>query len=124
MKLVVTATLAAALLAPSAAAQSLEELKTADQLNETLELLDKAEAILKSTSRTRRSDCMKAVGNAAFCGCIGDKLAVAWSFSDYVAITTRSKEENGYASLDPNMRVAYDNVAAVRDECVASPAAP
>lgn len=112
------------LLGSSASAQSLEELKRVDQLNDTLELLDEAEAIINTASRVHQSDCMKAVGNLAFCGCISDKLAVTWSFADYVAITTRSREENGYANLDPGMRAAYDNVPVARDACVTPSAAP
>lgn len=123
MKLAVVV-LTVALLAPSAGALSLEELNEVDRLSEPLELLDQAEAIINSTSRAHQSDCMKAVGNLAFCGCISDKISVAWSFADYVAITTRSRDENGYENLDPSMRVAYDNVPAVRDGCVTKSVAP
>jgi hypothetical protein len=107
-----------------AAAQSLETVKEREKFDEVFELIDKAELALKSASRVRRSDCLKAVGDQSFCTCIDNKLAVAWSFADYVAITTRSKEENRYDQLDPKLQPAYDSVPAARDECVASRVAP
>jgi len=110
--------------ASTAGAQSLEELKQKESLDHTMDLLNQAEAILNSASRQRRVDCAKAIGNVPLCTCLDDKLAVAWSFADYVAILTRTKEENGYDSIDTKLKPAYDNVAAVRDACVASAVAP
>jgi hypothetical protein len=48
-----------------------------------------------------------------------DALPIAWSFTDYISITTRTKEQNGYANLDGEYRSAYDKVAGIRDQCVA-----
>jgi hypothetical protein len=110
---------AIAIAAVPASAQSLADLERVEQFDEVLDLIGRAQAELETVSRQRRTDCMKATGHTRFCVCIGDKLAVAWSFADYVAITTRTKEENGYGTLDGEMRSAYDNVALVRDECVA-----
>ena len=107
-----------------AAAQSLESVKEQEKFDEVFELLDKAELALKSASRVRRADCLKAIGDENFCTCIDNKLAVAWTFSDYVAIATRSKDDNGYGQLDPKLQTAYDNVPPARDECVASRVAP
>ena len=104
--------------------QSLQELETKESFDHIFDLLNQAETALNTSSRLRQLDCIKAVGSSPLCKCLDGKLAVAWSFSDYVAIVTRTKEENGYDRLEPNMRAAYDNVAAVRDACVASPVAP
>ena len=49
---------------------------------------------------------------------------IASRLTEYVAIVTRTKEENGYAHLDPKIRPAYDIVSVVRDECVAASLAP
>ena len=119
--LVLTTLLAAS---PCATAQSLNDLEQKESLEHTMDLLNQAEQILNSASRQRRLDCAKAVGDVPLCSCINDKLAVAWSFADYVAILTRSKEENGYAAMDAKLRPGYDNVAAVRDACVATLVAP
>jgi hypothetical protein len=45
-------------------------------------------------------------------------MPVAFSFDEYVAITTKTKEQNGYASLPADTRKAYDVVPGVRDRCV------
>ena len=104
--------------------QSLQELETKESFDHIFDLLNKAETVLNTSSRLRQLDCTKAVGSPSLCKCLDSKLAVVWSFSDYVAIVTRTKEENGYDRLEPDMWAAYDNVAAVRDACVASPVAP
>ena len=56
---------------------------------------------------------------APICGCVVEELPIAWSFSDYIAITTQTKEETGYAKLKPDMKAAYDKVGPIRDRCVA-----
>ncbi len=52
------------------------------------------------------------------CKCLSENLPFALSFSDYVAITTQSKVQNGYAKLDKQLKAAYDRVGPVRDKCV------
>jgi hypothetical protein len=111
-------------LAFPASGQSLEELETKESFDHIGELLDRAELALNTASRIRQLDCVKATGSAALCKCLNSRLPVRWSFAEYVAIVTRTKEENGYAHLDPKIRPAYDIVSVVRDECVAASLAP
>ncbi|MDN8618924.1 hypothetical protein [Variovorax ginsengisoli] len=66
----------------------------------------------------RESGCQRAFGAGVFCTCLMKSLPVAWSFPDYIFITTRSKEENGYADMPPDMKQAYDMVAPIRNRCV------
>lgn len=108
----------------SVSAQSLEDLKRKESFDQAIDLINRAEILLESASRQRRTDCAKAVGDLPLCECLDENLAVAWSFADYVAIVTRTKEENGYDAIDPKLRPAYDNVAMVRDACVAASVAP
>jgi hypothetical protein len=82
------------------------------------ELLDEARTLLNRIDRQWKTDCAKAVGYEPFCSCISKDIPSAWSFSDYVAITTKSKEENQYNKLDAQQRKAYDIVFSVRDKCV------
>lgn len=82
------------------------------------EVLDKARTLLNQMDRQWKTDCAKAVGYEPFCSCISKDLPSAWSFSEYVAITTKSKEENQYKKLDEQHRKAYDKVSSVRDKCV------
>jgi hypothetical protein len=109
---------------PNGRAQSLEEIRKVEALQNFSDKLDELSVAFEAHSRARRTQCLKAFGDPRFCACISDKLAVAWSFADYVAITTRTKEENGYEILESDLKVAYDRVGPVRDECVASLVAP
>ena len=81
--------------------------------------INNLDATLTLMLKKREADCRKAIGYAPFCGCVMEELPVAWSFSDYIAITTQSKEESGYANLKPDMKAAYDKVGPIRDRCVA-----
>lgn len=106
-------------------AQSLQQLEQLERLDKAMEVIDQMETQLNSMTRVRRVECQRAFGYEPFCDCIMDALPVAWSFADYIAITTRSKEQNGYASLDAEFRSAYDKVPGIRDQCVAKlPVAP
>jgi len=98
--------------------KSLEQLKQQEQLENALDTLNQLESQVNSMTRRREADCAKAIGYAPFCTCIMKELPVAWSFAEYVAITTRTKEENGYEKLDAEYRAAYDKVAPIRDKCV------
>lgn len=98
--------------------RSLEQLKQQEQLEKALDTINQLDAQMKSMTRQREADCAKAIGYAPFCSCIKEALPVAWSFAEYVAITTRTKGENGYEKLDAEYRAAYDKVAPSRDKCV------
>lgn len=126
MKLIVTAMWLTLAIVPAATAvgQSLEQINQVESLDHALDSLSQLSATVETMSRTRRTECLKAFGNETFCSCIGGKLAVAWSFSDYIAIITRTKETNGYEKLESNLKIAYDNVGPIRDECVMASVAP
>ena len=97
---------------------TLQQIEQQEEHEELFEMMDEAEAILKRMERRMKTDCAKAVGYEPFCSCIIENTPSAWSFSDYVAITTKSKEENQYNKLDAELRKAYDKVFSVRDKCV------
>ena len=99
-------------------AKSLEQLQREENFRRATEALGNLDAKLNVMVKQREADCEKAVGYAPFCGCLMNDLPIAWSFSEYVAIATRSKEENGYAKMDKGLRAAYDKVAPIRDACV------
>lgn len=99
--------------------KSLEQLRREEQLNKAIVALDDFDSKLNILVKNREMECTMAVGYAPFCGCVLEELPIAWGFGDYVAITTRSKEDNGYSKLNKDMRSAYDKVAAIRDRCVA-----
>jgi hypothetical protein len=126
MKLTMAVMLLFLVSAPAAIAggQSIEQINQAESLDKAMDAANKLQATIKTISRTRLADCEKAFGNERFCSCIGEKLPVAWSFSDYVAITTRTKDTNGYDKLENDLKIAYDKVGPIRNECVATTTAP
>jgi hypothetical protein len=103
-------------------AQSLEEIQRREQAEAAVRKLDELTAQMDEMTRTRELDCLKAFGRKPFCHCINEKLPVVLSFSEYVSITTRSKEANGYEKLSPDLREAYDRVTSIRNHCVESDA--
>jgi hypothetical protein len=110
-----------ALLAANSAAQEplpLEQLQQLDKMQQALDAIDQYSAGFSASMRRRQADCDKAIGYSPFCDCIMKDLPVAWSFADYVAITTRTREENGYQKMDAELRGAYDKVAPIRDKCI------
>lgn len=110
-------------LAGSAAAQdksgaSLNDLKRIQRLDDAMRTLNKVDAALDDMIAKRKMACIRAFGSTSFCSCLSENLPVAFTFDEYVAITTKSKEENGYSRLGADIRKAYDLVPPVRDRCV------
>jgi hypothetical protein len=97
---------------------TLKQLDAVEQVDSAMDIAERLKASFEVAMRRRASDCGKAIGFAPFCDCILKELPIAWTFADYVAITTRSREENGYDKLDANHRAAYEMVAPIRDKCV------
>lgn len=97
---------------------TIQQIEQKEGREKVSELLNSMEQLLTRMDRQWKSDCAKAVGYEPFCSCISKNIPSAWSFSDYVAITTKSKEENQYNKMDDQHRKAYDMVLPVRDKCV------
>jgi hypothetical protein len=100
-------------------AQSLEQLDQRAHADKALDLLNQLQAQVDERAHATNYECLKAFGNSAFCSCLSSSLPVAFSFADYIAIVTHSKEANGYARLDADTKRAYDAVPSVREKCVA-----
>jgi hypothetical protein len=88
------------------------------QNEQAVETLNKVETLMRKMLADRHMACQRSFGNERFCACLDESLPIAWTFQDYIAITTMSKEQNGYAAMKPNDRKAYDMVGPVRDKCV------
>ncbi|MGN2254559.1 hypothetical protein ACFWZ4_14365 [Frateuria sp. GZRe12] len=99
--------------------QSLEQLDQRAHADKAIDLLNQLQAQVDEQAHAMKYECLKAFGNSAFCGCLSSNLPVAFSFADYIAIVTKSKEANGYAKLTPDTKKAYDTVPSVREKCVA-----
>ena len=99
---------------------SLSDLEQAQKYDEALRALERVKSTLNDLVASRNMACMRAIGYAPFCSCLAKDMPVAFSFDEYVAITTKSKEQNGYANLPADTRKAYDIVPSIRDKCVAT----
>ena len=99
---------------------TIQQIEQKEGREKVTELLSEANSLLTRMERQWKTDCAKAVGYELFCSCIIKDLPSAWSFSDYVAITTKTKEENQYNKLDEQLRKAYDKVIPIRDKCVSA----
>ena len=97
---------------------TLQQIEQKEAQEKLMVLMDEAKMLLNKIGQQIKTDCAKAVGYEPFCSCISKNIPSVWSFSDYVAIITKSKEENEYNKLDAGSRKAYDRVSTVRDQCV------
>lgn len=97
---------------------TLQRIKQEEANEKLIEVIGEAKTLLNRMERQWKTDCAKAVGYQPFCNCISKDIPSAWSFSDYIAITTKSKKENNYDQMDKDHRIAYDKVSHIRDKCV------
>ena len=98
--------------------KTLEQLEQEKILNQSISVIDQYEAKIDLLIKTREISCTQAIGYKPFCTCIMEKLPIAWSFNNYIAITTQSKEANGYNKMNAELKEAYDKVPKIRDKCV------
>jgi hypothetical protein len=96
----------------------LDQLRQEEALNRAIETIKEMDVKLDAMMRRRERDCERAIGYRPFCDCLLSELPIAWSFSEYVAIAAKTKEENGYFKMSAELKRAYDKVAPIRDRCV------
>lgn len=119
MKVSNIAIILALLVSPVARGQSLQEIKQLENVDQVITLIDEAQVKLSQVSLERKTDCLEAVGIDVLCACLNDELPMVWSFADYVAIVSRDREANGYEKMDAGLKLAYDKVEPIRNQCVA-----
>lgn len=78
----------------------------------------------RTATRAFVAQCTDVIPFKGDCACLSRTLPAGLSFQQYDAVLGRSKEQNGYASLKPDVRKTYDAVPAARDRCAASAGAP
>jgi hypothetical protein len=116
---IVIATLLIGVLSVASAQMTLADEQRVADIERVRAALNNLDASLDVMIKKREADCRRAIGYTPFCGCVMKELPIAWSFADYIAITTQTKEETGYAKLTPDTKAAYDKVGPIRDRCVA-----
>jgi hypothetical protein len=96
-----------------------QEFQKAQKLETAIKTLDAVDAQIDRQVKARELTCMKVVGSTKLCGCLGKALPWVFSFEDYVAITSKSKDVNNFSKLDKETQKAYEMVGPIRDRCVA-----
>ena len=108
------AALMAALSAPALAQPTLPQI-------EQLEASQKAAAktLAERMAVPSKLNCVKVFGNQSFCDCVHKGLPAPLTFAEYQVILTKSKSENQYGKMTKELQQAYDQVAPLREQCVA-----
>ena len=70
-------------------------------------------------TQDRQTQCLRAFGHPAFCGCLGEQLPADTAFLTYIQIVASTREELGYSRLSKADQQNVDRVSAARDGCVA-----
>jgi len=95
----------------------LERLEQRESYEKVMGLLKEAEASLDAMTRTRKLQCLKALGSEAFCECLNEKLAVGLDFSGYIAVIIRTKDELKYNTLSKEDKGLVDSAINTRNAC-------
>lgn len=94
---------------------------------QTLPQIEQMEASQKAAATTlaermavpSKLQCLKVFGDQTFCDCVQKNLPVPLTFAEYQVILTKSKSENQYGKMTKELQAAYDQVAPLREKCVA-----
>lgn len=81
-------------------------------------LANEALVVLNRISDREKNNCIKAIGDSVFCGCITQNLPSIVSFVEYVNIVSQTKEELKYDKLPTEDKKLVDNTRKARDKCV------
>ena len=94
---------------------------------QTLAQIEQMEASQKAAATTladrmavpSKLQCLKVFGDQTFCDCVQKSLPAPLTFAEYQVILTKSKSENQYGKMTKELQAAYDQVAPLREKCVA-----
>ncbi len=94
---------------------------------QTLAQIEQLEANQKASAKTlaermavpSKLHCVKVYGDQSFCDCVQKGLPAPLTFTEYQVILTKSKSENQYGKMSKELQAAYDQVAPLREQCVA-----
>ncbi len=94
---------------------------------QTLAQIEQMEASQKAAATTladrmavpSKLQCLKVFGDQTFCDCVQKNLPAPLTFAEYQVILTKSKSENQYGKMTKELQTAYDQVAPLREKCVA-----
>lgn len=97
---------------------SLEELEMAYRLNQATRAFENRNLSIEQISADFEYRCLRAIGDAALCGCLVEKRPYILRFEQYIGISSRTKAELDYETLSDSGRKIVDAVFLVRDACI------
>ncbi len=95
-----------------------------DDMQEKIQQLEQQIQELKAlkarqdVGKQKTDQCMKAIGEEKFCGCIGTNLPAGVTFEQYVHTLVTTKDELGYDAMTPEQQKSVDDTLKARDRCV------
>ncbi len=103
-------------------ATDLERLEENEKVEKALSTLSKVEVLLDNMMRDNKTRCLKAFGHELFCNCLSDNMPgpgmIVLSFYEYIAATTKSKEDLKYNQLPDDQKKMIDSLRQLRGKCV------
>jgi len=98
--------------------KTIESIEKQQAYEKVISDLEKFENQFTDFAQERELNCIKAFGHKEFCACVFNEMPIAWSFSQYIAITTKPKEKLGYNKFDKEYKEVFDKVRPIRNKCV------
>jgi hypothetical protein len=98
---------------------SIDEQEKVLGMEQVSTIINEIEGLLNKSASELRGKCMLSFGNKIFCECLANKSPVI-SFDEYVAMTSKTKEELNYDKLSLDDQKFVDAVRKGRDNCVTS----
>ncbi len=103
-------------------AKDLERLEKNEKTDKAMSAVVAIDAYLHRVGRENKASCLKAFGHETFCNCLSDNMPgpgmIVLSFYEYIAATTKSKEDLKYDQLPDNKKQLIDSLRQLRGKCV------
>jgi hypothetical protein len=103
-------------------AKDLERLEENEKTDKAISAVVAIDDYLHRVGRDNKTSCLKAFGHEMFCNCLSDNMPgpgmIVLSFYEYIAATTKSKEDLKYNQLPEDQKKMIDALRKTREICV------
>lgn len=107
---------------PPPTTMPLEDQERREHFDKAMGLLNDMQRLMEQAVSEKRTQCLKAFGNVAFCECLSNNSPPFVDFMHYVAIVVLPRDDRQYAAMSADDRKLYDATRVARDKCVGSQA--
>ncbi len=102
--------------------KGLRTLEEEEKIDKAFSALAGIEKYIKDVNRENKTLCLRAFGHKLFCDCLSDNMPgpgmIVLSFYEYIAATTKSKEDLKYNHLPDDKKRVIDELRKTREKCV------